>query len=121
LAFLAGTERLTKETAIAASRDIISKNQCEVVVVSMGAKGALLITDSLVEQILPPEVKVKSTVGAGDSMVAGITLSLSGNKTFIEALQFGVACGTATTMNEGTALCDSDDVEYLYNLLNKNS
>ena len=96
---------------------IIAKKQCEVVVVSMGAKGALLVTAEIAEHVIAPVVKVKSTVGAGDSMTAGIVLALSKNKTFKESLQYGVACGTATTMNEGTALCNANDVERLLELI----
>jgi 6-phosphofructokinase 2 len=59
---------------------------------------------------------MKSTVGAGDSMVAGIVLSLSLGRTLPEAVKFGVACGTAATMNPGTELCKPADVEQLYKL-----
>lgn len=117
LSFIAGVKKLNKDTAVEAARSIIAKKQCEVVVVSMGAKGALLVTSEMAEHVIAPDVKIKSTVGAGDSMVAGIVFSLSKNSTFKQALRYGVACGTAATMNEGTALCNVDDVELLYTLL----
>lgn len=117
LSFISGIKELDKDTAVEAARMIIAKKQCEVVVVSMGAKGALLVTADIAEHVAAPDVKIKSTVGAGDSMVAGIVFGLSKNKTFREALQYGVACGTAATMNEGTALCHVDDVELLYALM----
>lgn len=56
----------------------------------------------------------KSTVGVGDSMVGGIVYSLSMGKNILEAVQFGVACGTAATLNPGTGLCRQEDVQRLY-------
>jgi 6-phosphofructokinase 2 len=53
-------------------------------------------------------------VGAGDSMVAGIVISLSNGKSLIDAAKYGVACGTAATMNPGTELCRLEDAEKLY-------
>lgn len=61
--------------------------------------------------------EVKSTVGAGDSMVAGIVYSLANRSSLKQALQYGVACGTAATMNPGTELCHKRDADRLYLLL----
>jgi 6-phosphofructokinase 2 len=57
---------------------------------------------------------MKSTVGAGDSMVAGITYMFSKGATPQEAIRFGVCCGSAATMNEGTQLFRKEDVYRLY-------
>ena len=83
-------------------------------VVSMGADGAMLITINKQFLVKPPNVTVHSTVGAGDSMVAGIVLSLSRGKSIIDAVKYGVACGTAATINSGTALCRAEDAERIY-------
>ena len=80
----------------------------------MGEEGALLVTNDLAKIIKPPSVIKKSTVGAGDSMVAGIVYYLSKQKSIIDAVMYGVACGTAATMNTGTELCTLKDVERLY-------
>lgn len=53
-------------------------------------------------------------MGAGDSMVAGIVFYLSQKKTLQESLRYGIACGTAATLNAGTSLCKKEDVERLY-------
>ena len=66
-----------------------------------------------------PSVEKRSTVGAGDSMVAGITSMLLKQKTFKEALAFGVACGSAATMNEGTKLFNKADAEHLYKIISQ--
>jgi 6-phosphofructokinase 2 len=93
---------------------IINKGNCEVVVVSLGSEGALLISKECTEHILAPKIHKKSTVGAGDSMVAGMVLSLAQGKSLREMTRYGVACGTAATMNEGTELCKKSDVDSLY-------
>lgn len=114
---LMGKEELSHESVANVARELIEKGKCEVVAVSMGAEGAMLVTKDLMISIKPPTVERKSTVGAGDSMVAGIVLSLSKDKSLIESVQYGVACGTAATMNEGSELCRKEDAEHLYKLI----
>lgn len=60
-----------------------------------------------------PKVEVKSTVGAGDSMVAGMVSALSKNKSLREILKLGIACGSATTMVNGTGLFNKSEVDKL--------
>jgi 6-phosphofructokinase 2 len=117
LSMLAGKEELHGDEITGAAREIILSNICEVVIVSMGAAGALLVTKDISEQFMAPPVKRKSTVGAGDSMLAGIVMYLSAKKEIKEAVQFGVACGTAATLNEGTQLCNFADAEKLYQVM----
>ena len=80
------------------------------IVVSMAEKGALLVSKEETHIVKPPKVQIKSTVGAGDSMVAGIVLAIHQGKSLKEALHFGVASGTATTTKPGTELCDLETV-----------
>ena len=101
---------LKPENIEVAARELITKNQIEIIVVSLGADGAMLVTKHESHTIKPPKVRVKSTIGAGDSMVAGIVFGLSNNLSLKECLQYGIACGTATTMNLGSALCEKKDV-----------
>ena len=114
LSAYAGKEYLNMDDAKNIAMEIITSGQCEAVVVSMGPNGAMLVTNEVVEFYNTPQVDRKSTVGAGDSMVAGIVYSLSINKSITEAVRYGVACGTAATMNPGTELCRREDVEMLY-------
>lgn len=114
LSAFAGYNELTDDTAVEAARKVIADKNAEIIVVSMGAAGALLVTENITERIPAPVVKKKSTVGAGDSMVAGIIYSIANGKTLKEAVKYGVMCGTAATMNYGTELCKKEDVEYLY-------
>ena len=117
LSMLLGNEELNIELVDDAAKEVIEKGNCEVVVVSMGSAGAMLVTKEGALQVMPPAVKRKSTVGAGDSMVAGIVLSLTRNKSLTEAVQYGVASGTAATMNPGTALCRKEDADHLFRLI----
>lgn len=114
LGSLAGKEYLKPDEAEQAARQIIEKGDCEVVIVSMGSKGAMLVTKKIVATVIPPHVETKSTVGAGDSMVAGIVYALSQGKDLEEALQYGVAAGTAATLHPGTELCSKEDTDKLF-------
>tara|TARA_R110002049_G_scaffold230850_1_gene403017 strand:- start:1530 stop:2474 length:945 start_codon:yes stop_codon:yes gene_type:complete len=96
------------------AKKFLKEHDCEILVVSLGPKGALLATKDLIEHIPAPTVLQKSTIGAGDSMVAGMVVSLLKGKTYSEMVKYGVACGTAATMHEGTQLCNKDDAENLY-------
>jgi 6-phosphofructokinase 2 len=114
LSSLAGKKELQLHEVKDIAREIIAKGKCVAMVVSMGAAGAMLVTHNIAETITPPPVHRISTVGAGDSMLAGILFYLAAGKTMIEAARYGVACGTAATMNAGTELCRKEDAEKLY-------
>lgn len=119
LAFLYGKEELKKEEIVIAARSIISNKGCEVMVVSMGKEGAILVTKEKDIQIVPPNITIKSTVGAGDSMVAGMVFALSKGMVWNDVLCYGIASGTAATMNEGTALCKNKDIDWLFKEMSK--
>ncbi|HEY1062728.1 MAG TPA: 1-phosphofructokinase family hexose kinase [Daejeonella sp.] len=117
LSSLAGQEQVDAAQAVDIARGVIMNGTCEVIALSMGEKGAILITRDTAISIVPPRVQIKSTVGAGDSMLAGIVYSLSLGKSLIEAGRYGVACGTAATLNPGTELCRKEDADRLYELI----
>ncbi|MEI7510174.1 MAG: 1-phosphofructokinase family hexose kinase [Flavobacterium sp.] len=110
LAKLIGVERLEISEIESAGRKLIENKGAEIVVVSLGAEGAILVSNDTTEFIAAPKVNKKSTVGAGDSMVGGIVWALSQKKSLKEVIQIGVCCGTAATMNEGTQLFNVEDV-----------
>lgn len=114
---LAGREIESEEHQIAAAKDLVERERAQVVVVSMGAGGALLVTKEIEEHLRTPTVPIKSRIGAGDSMVAGIVLGLSRGKDIRAATLFGMAAGAATVMLPGTELCRRDDTEALYQRL----
>ena len=80
------------------------------VAVSMGAKGALLLTKSG-EKFFCPAAKGKavSSIGAGDSFVAGFLYAINHDKSYAEAVRWGAAAGAATAFSWGIA--DKNKVE----------
>ncbi|MCI0712575.1 MAG: 1-phosphofructokinase family hexose kinase [Chloroflexi bacterium] len=97
-----------------AARVLVASSKVQVVIVSLGAAGALLVTNDLTERLRAPLVPIKSKVGAGDSMVGGIVHKLASGATILEAAQYGIAAGAAAVMTAGTQLCKFEDVERLY-------
>lgn len=74
--------------------------------ISMAGDGALLVTENAAYFAKPIKGQVKNSVGAGDSMVAGFTGELVKSGDALEALKWGVACGTATTFSDDLAIID---------------
>jgi 6-phosphofructokinase 2 len=111
---MAGHSCDTRGEQIAAARGLVRDGRAEVVVVSIGAEGALLATGDRVEHFPTPRVKVASAVGAGDSMVGAMVLALDRGMGLTDAVRYGVAAGAATLMTPGTELCHRDDVERLF-------
>lgn len=114
LSALVGEEISEPQQLARIAQGLVRDGQCETVLVSLGAAGALLASDGLSERIAAPSVPRRSTVGAGDSLVAGITLKLAAGAGWREAARFGVAAGSAAIMSEGSALCRRSDTERLY-------
>lgn len=117
LAKLVGVERLEMDEVNEAAKKIIDQGGAEIVVVSLGPQGAVLVTKDSYDYVPAPNVVKKSTVGAGDSMVGGMVWALSQNKSMKEVIRWGVACGSAATMNEGTQLFKAEDAEKLFEWL----
>ncbi len=117
LAKLIGVEKLEVEEVHQAAKQIIDKGGAELVAVSLGPQGAVLVSKDSYDFVPAPNVVKRSTVGAGDSMVGGMVWALSQNKSMKEAIRWGVACGSAATMNEGTKLFQLSDAQRLFEWL----
>ena len=81
-----------EKEVVAAARELIARG-VELVVVSMGKEGACFVTPNEAVIAQPPDIEVKSTVGAGDAMVAGI---LSGQ---LQKLSLGECARLATAFS----------------------
>lgn len=110
-------EWLDKEEVPDAARQAIKDGYAEMMAISMGPLGAWIVNEEEEYFAKAPDVPKRSTVGAGDSMVAGITHMLQQGRSLQEAISFGVACGSAATMNEGTQLFKREDAERLYSVV----
>ena len=117
LAQLAGKEFLSKNEQEDFAMELINSKKAKLVVVSMGARGAFLASSEGVFYKSAPSVKVKSTVGAGDSMVAGMVYAIQQGLSSEEILKWGVVCGVATTMTEGTNLASQENINKVLELI----
>jgi 6-phosphofructokinase 2 len=109
-----GGELEDDEQIVDASRDLIRRGGAEVVLVSLGRGGAIITTSEGAERLSAPAVKIRSKVGAGDSMVGGLVFALAQGRSLTEAARMAVAAGAAAVTTEGTDLCHREDVERLY-------
>ena len=114
LAHLAGHKIESESEQERVAQDLIASGCSEVVVVSLGAAGALLASAKGLARLRAPTVQIVSKIGAGDSMVAGIVLALVRGKSLENAVRFGIAAGAAAVMTPGTELCRREDTEVLY-------
>jgi 1-phosphofructokinase len=104
---------LRTEREIVRTAEALQRAGIETVLVSRGRQGMLVIQQRERLKAVPPPVRVRSTVGAGDSCVAGFVLQDAGGKTLEDAVRLATAAGTAATLAPGNQLCRLKDVERL--------
>jgi 6-phosphofructokinase 2 len=111
---LCGDETIAYDAIPSIGKNLMEKYQIENMIVSLGKDGAILISQHEAFHVSPPKVNAVSTVGAGDSMVAGIVHGLHHNWSMLDSAKHGIACGTATTLQPGTALFNPADINTLH-------
>lgn len=104
------TSITTIEDAIHYGKKLIT-NGAQNVIVSLADKGAVLITKNEAFISSVPKGELKSSVGAGDSMVAGFVATYHKTQNVEEAFRFSVASGSATAFSIG--LCTLEKIEEL--------
>lgn len=103
---LAGRELVEEPEIIEFCRGL-SKKGVEIVVVSLGGSGALMVTrDRVLRGVVP--VVSGDTVGAGDSMVAGLVMGIIQSLALERVFQIGLACSVAAVMNQGPGLAEPE-------------
>ena len=112
---LAGSPLPDRNAQVSACRKLIGSGSAEIVVLTLGADGAILVTSNACYAAATPEVEMVSAVGAGDSFVGGMVWKLASGGSVSEAFRYGVAAGSAAVLNSGTELCHADDTARLYN------
>lgn len=110
---LVGATLSTVAEKTAAATELVARGRVEVVALTLGGDGAVLVTRDGAQHLAPPPIEVHSTVGAGDSFLAGLVLRLAEGRSLEVAFRAGVACGAATAMTAATELCHADDVRRL--------
>jgi 6-phosphofructokinase 2 len=111
---LVGKEDLAIADLDGYGKSMITKYNVQNIVVSLGPQGSTLITKDEFIHVKPQAVDVLSTVGAGDSTVAGLLYGFSQDLSLYDTLKYGVACGTAATLTTGNQLCQKADVDRLF-------
>ena len=81
------------------------------VVVSMGGQGAMMVTADQTVYSPAIDVKVQSTVGAGDAMVAGLVYAYVHHMSLEDMLRCGTAAAAASCMTTGTQMVRLEDYE----------
>jgi 1-phosphofructokinase family hexose kinase len=100
-------------TQIAAAAQAVQAAGVTNVIISLGKDGALLADGQKTMIVASPTIEERNPIGAGDSMVGGLTWGLSQGMDVAEALRWGIACGAATASMSGTAVGSRQLVESL--------
>jgi 1-phosphofructokinase family hexose kinase len=96
----------------AASR--IVQMGAEMVVMSLGSRGAVGATGTRIVEALPPYIDAVCPIGAGDALAAAFVWALSEGRSFDEAVRWGVACGTASASLPGIAFPSLPQTEKIF-------
>ena len=107
---LAGHQLVTRSDTADFAAGLVAHGVAQMVVVARGADGSVLVDKDRRIFAKAAKVKDKSTVGAGDSFVAGLVLSLAKGETPETALAWGTAAASAAVMSDATQLCKKADV-----------
>ena len=105
LSELAGRALDTTAAVRAAAESLLDRG-VERVVVSMGAEGALFVDRDKALLARPPKVPVRSTVGAGDAMVAGIVYAMSRDLPLEDVARTATASGAYAVTRIGAGIED---------------
>jgi 6-phosphofructokinase 2 len=106
----------TESEQLDAAHELVDSGRTEAVVVSLGAQGALLATQTESCRFAAIPMRAVSGVGAGDAMVAGITVGLTRGWPLSTSVRFGMAAGAAMLLTPGTAPCTRADTERLFEI-----
>lgn len=94
------------EDIIAAAKKLKAQGIANVII-SMGAQGSVWLSDNAIVRAQPPKCEnVVSTVGAGDSMVAGLIYGLSKNFSQAETLAFASAVSAFAVSQSNVGVSD---------------
>jgi 6-phosphofructokinase 2 len=96
-----------------AAKDLVHSGKAATVALTMGHLGAALVTQDLILRAEPLAITPVSAVGAGDSFLGALVLSLASGAGLEQCFRQAVAAGAAALLNPGTELCRPEDVKHL--------
>lgn len=105
-----GHELKTESEVVAAGKQLL-KTGVSIVVVSMGAEGSIVMNEHEAFRVHPFPITPKSTVGAGDSMVAALVYSLLNGKSLKDTAVWATTAGTVSASKSGTQVCTLPEVQ----------
>jgi 6-phosphofructokinase 2 len=110
LSDFAGRTLDSNDARLAACRKLIDAGRAEMVALTLGEEGALLVTKTQALRSAPMHIEIASAVGAGDSFLGGLVASLAKGDSLEHAFRVAVAAASAAVMSPGTELCRENDV-----------
>ena len=102
-----------ERTRIEACRRIVAAGAAEIVALSLGHEGALMVTQDGAWRAPALPVQIVSAVGAGDSFLGAMVWALASGQSLVEGFRWGVAAGSAALLTPGTELSHADDIRRL--------
>jgi 6-phosphofructokinase 2 len=110
----AAGERLDDESAwVRACAGLVKDRRAEIVALTLGHRGALLVDQYRAMRAEPPPITPLSSVGAGDSFLGAMVWGFAAGFDLEYALRLGVAAGSSAILNPGTELAHADDTRRL--------
>ncbi|CAN0625458.1 putative ATP-dependent 6-phosphofructokinase isozyme 2 [Burkholderia multivorans] len=113
LSALAGRP-LDEDTAQQAAASLVAAGHAEIVALTLGARGACVVTRDATLRLAGRRVAVCSAIGAGDSFVGGMVWALARGARLDDACRYALAASAAAVLSPGTGLCAPQDVERIH-------
>lgn len=110
---LTGSRCDTRDELILAGRQIYESG-VELVVISLGAEGSLMICADGVYQAVVPRIDAVNTVGCGDAMIAGFAIGMEKRMSVQDSLKLASAISAAAALREETGFFVKEDMERIY-------
>ncbi len=107
---LAGRQITTEAELIEIGKQV-QKQGIEIVVISLGKDGSMIISDEGIYRAKPPVIKSVNTVGCGDTMIAGFAIGLKDNMLLEDTIKLATAMSAASALREETGYFIKEDME----------
>lgn len=111
---LTGLTLETEADCLRAAREIVQARHADVVALTLGAGGAMLVTQDDVAYASSVATSVHSTIGAGDSFVGAMVWALNWGADVRQAFRYGMAAAGAALGHAGTELGSAAEIERYY-------